>query len=109
MNLKSQKASAPFQREQHIQSSKNTRDRPEAGPRDLQKAWQAQQKRTSEPPDPHPSFMLHTPFMERGDSSWLYTAIINTTLNLNQRSQPRTHADSQLQANLNPRNPTPKP
>ena len=53
------------------------RDRPEAGPRDLQEAWQAQQKRTSEPPGPHPSSMLHTPFMERGDVSRLYTAIIN--------------------------------
>ena len=39
---------------------------------DLQEAWQAQQKRTSEPPDTHPSSMLHTPCMERGDFSVLF-------------------------------------
>ena len=52
------------------------------------KSMAGEQKNTSEPPEPHPSFL---PFMERGDFSWLYTAIINTTPNLHQRSQPRMH------------------
>ena len=84
------------------------RDRPEAGPQDLQKAWQAQQNALPSPPGPP---QLHAPYPLHGARRLFL--VIYCYHQHNPQSKPEKPAsdapDSLLQANLNPRNPTPKP
>ena len=83
---------------------------PEAGPRDLQKAWQAQQKTQFRAPRAPPQ--LYAPYPLHGARRLFL--VIYCYHQHNPKSKPEKPAsdalDSQLQANLrNPRNPTPKP